>query len=66
MQKVTTAALTMGVELRRPVHGIVHHADPGAYYTSTKYHELLADHGLTASNSQRGTDGQCGCGKLLP
>ena len=30
MQKVTTAALTMGVEHRRPVHGIVHHADPGA------------------------------------
>ena len=29
-------------------------------------HELLADHGLTASNSQRGTDGQWCCGNLLP
>jgi len=53
-QKLATAALTMAVEHRRPAHGVVHHTDRGSQYAATKYRELLADHGLTASMSRRG------------
>ena len=53
-QALTTAALTMAVTHRRPAHGVVHHTDRGSQYAATKYRELLAAHGLTASRSRRG------------
>ena len=53
-QALTTAALTMAVAHRRPAHGVVHHTDRGSQYAATKYRELLAEHGLTASMSRRG------------
>jgi len=53
-QELATAALTMAIEHRRPASGVVHHTDRGSQYAATKYRELLADHGLTASMSRRG------------
>ena len=53
-QELATGALTMAIEHRRPAHGVVHHTDRGSQYAATRYRELLADHGLTASMSRRG------------
>jgi transposase InsO family protein len=53
-QELAAAALTMAVEHRRPAHGVVHHTDRGSQYAATRYRELLAGHGLTASMSRRG------------
>ncbi len=53
-QEWATAALTMAVEYRRPARGVVHHTDRGSQYAATRYRELLAGHGLTASMSRRG------------
>ena len=53
-QELATAALTMALEHRRPARGVVHHTDRGSQYAATRYRELLADHGLTASMSRRG------------
>ena len=44
----------MAVEHRRPARGVVHHTDRGSQYAATRYRELLARHGLTASMSRRG------------
>ena len=53
-QDLATGALTMAIEHRRPAHGVVHHTDRGSQYAATRYRELLAGHGLTASMSRRG------------
>lgn len=53
-QELAAAALTMAVAHRRPAHGVVHHTDRGSQYAATRYRELLAGHGLTASMSRRG------------
>ena len=53
-QELATAALTMAIEHRRPARGVVHHTDRGSQYAATRYRELLASHGLTASMSRRG------------
>ena len=53
-QELATAALTMAVVHRRPAHGVVHHTDRGSQYAATRYREVLARHGLTASMSRRG------------
>ena len=53
-QELATGALTMAIEHRRPAHGVVHHTDRGSQYAATRYRELLAGHGLTASMSRRG------------
>ena len=52
-QELATTALTMAIEHRRPARSVVHHTDRGAQYAATRYRELLADHGLTASMSRR-------------
>jgi hypothetical protein len=44
----------MAVEHRRPARGVVHHTDRGSQYAATRYRELLAGHGLTASMRRRG------------
>jgi putative transposase len=36
---------------------VVHHTDRGSPYAATTYREWLAEHGLTASRSRRGTCG---------
>ena len=53
-QELATGALTMAIEHRRPAHGVVHHTDRGSQYAATRYREVLADHGLTASMSRCG------------
>ena len=53
-QELAAAALTMAIEHRRPARGVVHHTDRGSQYAATRYRELLAGHGLTASMSRRG------------
>jgi transposase InsO family protein len=53
-QELATAALTMAIEHRRPASGVVHHTDRGSQYAATRYREVLASHGLTASMSRRG------------
>jgi len=53
-QELATAALTMAMEHRRPTSGVLHHTDRGAQYAATRYREMLAGYGLTASMSRRG------------
>lgn len=53
-QELATAALIMAVEHRQPVRGVVHHTDRGSQYAATRYREVLAAYGLTASMSRRG------------
>jgi transposase InsO family protein len=44
----------MAVAHRRLTHGVLHHMDRGSQYAATRYREVLAQHGLTASMSRRG------------
>jgi len=54
LQDLTTAALAMAVEHRRPLSGVIHHSDRGSQYTSQAYRDELARHGLVASMSRVG------------
>ncbi len=51
---VPLAALMMALPRRWPRHGLIHHSDCGAQYTSADYRSALADHGIIASMSRRG------------
>jgi len=39
---------------RKPAFGLLHHSDRGVQYTSARYRELLARHGITPSMSRAG------------
>ena len=47
-------ALTMGLALRRPPRGCIHHSDRGSQYCSHDYQELLHSHGFKVSMSGKG------------
>ena len=47
-------ALTMALANRRPRAGLLHHSDRGSQYAATRYQQLLATHGVTASMSRKG------------
>lgn len=53
-QELAIVALTMAVTCRRPTGDVLHHTDRGSQYAATRYRQLLASHGLTASMSRRG------------
>jgi putative transposase len=46
-------ALTMAVEARRPVPGLVHHSDRGSQYASTEYRRALETHEMVCSMSRK-------------
>jgi len=48
------AALTMALEQRRPLAGLIHHSDRGSQYASGAFQKLLAAHGLVCSMSRKG------------
>lgn len=52
--ELTTAALYMALERRRPSPGLVHHSDRGVQYASRNYTDLLKTRGITISMSRKG------------
>lgn len=47
-------ALTMAIQQRRPLPGLVHHSDQGQLYLATAYRRLLTAHGMVQSMSKKG------------
>jgi putative transposase len=47
-------ALTMAIEHRRPMPGLIHHSDRGQLYLATAYRGLLNAHGMVQSMSRKG------------
>lgn len=47
-------ALTMGLSLRQPHRGLLHHSDRGSAYASDDYRKLLDDHEIVCSMSRKG------------
>ncbi|MFC7555546.1 IS3 family transposase [Pseudoroseomonas wenyumeiae] len=52
-QELTLAALRMVVSNRKPVRGLLHHADRGSQYAAHDYRRLLARHGMLCSMSRK-------------
>ena len=48
-------ALEMAVSQRRPGEGLIHHADQGCQYTAVAFGAACRAHGITQSNSRKGT-----------
>ena len=48
------AALDSALRRRCPSLGLMHHSDQGCQYTSARYRQHLATHGITVSMSRRG------------
>ena len=48
-------ALEMAVSQRRPGEGIIHHADRGCQYTAVTFGSACRAHGITQSNSRKGS-----------
>jgi putative transposase len=53
-ENLTCSALEMAIAARGDCEGVIHHADRGVQYCSTKYRMLLAEHGLKPSSSRKG------------
>jgi putative transposase len=53
-EALVTAALQMALGRRQISANLIHHSDRGSQYTSSTYHALLADHGITLSMSRKG------------
>jgi transposase InsO family protein len=53
-RQLTIDALTMGLALRQPSRGLVHHSDRGSQYASGEYRNLLDQHGIVCSMSRKG------------
>jgi putative transposase len=47
-------ALTAALSSRKDVFGLLHHSDRGVQYTSARYRDLLARHGIEPSMSRKG------------
>lgn len=52
--ELVSDALAMALEHRRPARGLLHHSDRGVQYASDAYQDLLTDHGVECSMSQKG------------
>jgi putative transposase len=48
-------ALRMAVSQRRPGEGLIHHADRGCQYTAVTFGSACRAHGITQSNSRKGS-----------
>ena len=53
-QALVVRALMMGINLRQPPPGLLHHSDRGSQYASRVYRQLLKQHGMLASMSRKG------------
>jgi transposase InsO family protein len=51
---LTSQALMMAVQARRPYAGLLHHSDRGVQYASEEYQRLLRTHGIVCSMSRTG------------
>jgi transposase InsO family protein len=51
---LTLSALRMGLALRSPDKGLLHHSDRGSQYASKAFRDELKDRGFTASMSRKG------------
>jgi transposase InsO family protein len=47
-------ALTMAIETRHPMPGLLHHTDQGVLYSSASYRAVLSHHGIIPSMSRKG------------
>ena len=47
-------ALTMAVNIRNPLQGLLHHSDCGSQYASYSYQKLLKQHEMECSMSRKG------------
>ena len=54
-QQVASETLRMALESRRPPQGLLHHTDQGATYTSGADPQQVAERGMAASRSRKGT-----------
>lgn len=54
-QALASAALAMAMAHRQPTTGTIHHSDQGVQYTCKAYRQQLAQAGLVASMSRKGT-----------
>ena len=54
LQELSSAALDMAVQNRRPAKGLIHHSDQGIQYTSKIYQQQLARSGIVSSMSRKG------------
>jgi putative transposase len=54
--ELVLAALEMAVRTRRPAHGVIHHSDQGAQYTSVAFGRCCAEAGVVPST---GSVGDC-------
>ena len=52
--ELTTAALQMAIDQRRPPPGLVHHSDRGVQYASGEYRAKLEQAGMVQSMSRKG------------
>lgn len=53
-QELSLNALTMAINLRQPVKGLIHHSDQGVQYTAKAYRALLETHDMQSSMSGKG------------
>jgi putative transposase len=51
---LTSQALMMALQARRPQPGLLHHSDRGVQYASEEYQRLLKTHGMVCSMSRTG------------
>jgi putative transposase len=51
---LTSQALTMALQARKPQPGLLHHSDRGVQYASEEYQRLLKMHGIVCSMSRTG------------
>jgi putative transposase len=54
LQELSSAALAMAIQHRKPAKGLIHHSDQGAQYTSKVYQQQLQRSGLVSSMSRKG------------
>lgn len=54
LQELSSAALAMAIQNRKPAQGLIHHSDQGIQYTSKVYQQQLARSGLISSMSRKG------------
>jgi putative transposase len=54
LQELSSTALAMAIQNRKPAKGLIHHSDQGVQYTSKVYQQQLAQSGLISSMSRKG------------
>ncbi len=52
---IVVDAMKMALNRRRPERGLIHHSDRGSQYLSDDFQDLLLQHGITCSMSDRGS-----------